>query len=72
MGDWAVTDCEEVGTPWLVLSGPRTVFILNEMLFSLATAARLLVSTRCEIDGTEMMGLDSERLSWLEAWLGWI
>lgn len=34
MGDWAVADCEEVRTPWLALSGPRTVFILNENFFS--------------------------------------
>lgn len=44
MGDWAVADCEEVRTPWLALSGPRTVFIVNENFFLLATAACVVLS----------------------------
>lgn len=46
MGDWAVADCEEVRTPWLALSGPRTVFILNENFFSLATTACVILVGR--------------------------
>lgn len=46
MGDWAVADCEEVRTPWLALSCPRTVFIVNENFNSLATAAGVVVAHR--------------------------
>lgn len=46
MGDWAVADCEEVRTPSLALSGPRTVSILNENFFSLATAACVVLTAR--------------------------
>lgn len=46
MGDWAVADCEEVRTPSLALSGPRTVSILNENFFSTATAACVVLTAR--------------------------
>lgn len=45
MEDRAVADCEEVRTPRLALSGPRTVFILNENFFSLATTACVILGT---------------------------
>lgn len=46
MGDWAVADCEEIRTPSLALSGPRTVSTMNENFFSLATAACVVLTTR--------------------------
>lgn len=59
MGDWAVADCEEVRTPSLALSGPRTVFILNENFFSLATAGCVVLTAR-ENDAVGLPGFHSE------------
>lgn len=52
MGDWAVADCEEVRTPWLALSGPRAVFILNER-----TTFRLPLLIVSSLPDVELMGL---------------
>lgn len=59
MGDWAVADCEEVRSPSLALSGPRTVFILNENFFSLATAACVVLTAR-ENEEVELQQSHSE------------
>lgn len=57
--EWAGADCEEIRTPWLALSGPRTVFILNVNFFSLATSA-CVGFTACEDDENRLARLYRE------------